>query len=410
MKFLGIAILVFFNICNKILNKLGNKKKIFLFLYFKSYTLLIHTMKSKSTKLVFLLLLFATFEIFAQNAGRKLYPGSSRTRAVGKAPIYSKIAYPWTYTLGIGRTSYLGSLCPDGDCLFGFHALDFTVNFGLKYRFTPRISVGGTIRYFGVSGSDAESGTKGGGMRTGRNLSFKTDALEIMAVGQFDFIPIINKFLGEKEDQYNRRNIVVPYGLVGFGMVYFSPTARTGDDAAKYGLDPNTTYSLRKLITSEEKQRGSFYSPIVPVFMFGVGVQVKLTEYLDLGLDLQLQKPFTENLDDVDPNSKYPTWNGMTYNDAKNMYPSLTPEDYYFADRSLGQRIDTKDDNPGNDYRGGNPETLDRKLSKSSSRDNYFLFNFKICYTVSNFLKPWDPAHKHFRGGKGSKHHHFNAK
>lgn len=362
---------------------------------------------------LFFYLLFITFastQLQAQNAGRKLYPGSSRTRMIGKAPIYSKIAYPWTYSLGIGRTSYLGSLCPDGDCLFGFHALDFTINVGLKYRFTPRISAGLTLRYFGVSGSDAESGAKAGGQRTPRNLSFKTDAVEIMAVGQFDFIPIINKFLGEKADQYNRRNIVVPYGLIGFGMLIFSPTAKTGDDAALYGLEANTTYSLRKLITSQDKQNGSFYSPIVPVAMFGVGVQLKLTEYLDLGLDLQLQKPFTETLDDVGPNSKYPTWNGLSYSDAKSQFPSLRPEDYYFADRTIGGRVDTQDQNLGNDFRGGNPETLDRNFGKSSSRDNYFLFNFKLCYTVSHALKPWDPGHKHFRGGKGSKHHNFSPK
>lgn len=363
-------------------------------------------MKKSTLLLTTTILIFISFTTFSQNAGRKLYPGATRTRAVGKAPIYKKIAYPWTYSIGIGRTSYLGTLCPDDDCLFGFHALDFTINVALKYRFTTRISGGLSIRYLGISGSDAESGAKGGGMRTGRNLSFKTDAIEIMAIGQFDFIPIISKFLGEKDDQYNRRNIIIPYGLAGLGMLYFSPTARTGADAEKYGLSSNTTYSLRKLITTAEKEAGNFYSPIVPVVMLGAGVQLKITEYLDLAFDVQLQKPLTQNLDDVGANSKYPSWNGLTFSEARSLNPNLRAEDYYFSDRSLVNRVNTQDDLIGNDFRGGNPSELER----NRSRDNYFLFNFKICYTVSHALKPWDPAHKHFRGGKGSSHHKFEKR
>lgn len=364
-------------------------------------------------KKILLILLVSVFSthLFAQNSGRKIYPGATRTRSLGKAPIYKKIAYPWTYSIGIGRTSYMGTLCPDGDCLFGFHALDFQANFGLKYRFTSRLSVGATFRYLNLSASDAESGSKGTGTRTNRNLSFHTIAFEFMPYVQFDIIPIISSFLGEKSDQYNRRNFIVPYGLGGVGLLYFNPRGIAGDDALSYGLEPGKAYSLRSLITSEDKENGSFYSPIVPVFMLGIGTQIKITEYFDIGADIQLQKPLTQYLDDVGGISKYPSWNGLSRSEAAQK--GVSAESWYFSDRTLDpvtggySRIDTQDANLVNDYRGGNPEVLDRK---DVSRDTYFLFNIKLTYTVSNPLKLWNPAHKHFRGGKGGKHHHFDKR
>lgn len=338
--------------------------------------------------------LFSLNNSFAQNTGRKLYPGATRTRAVGKSPIFRKIAYPWTFNLGLGRTSYMGTLCPNGDCLFSFNALNIQLNAGLSYRFNSRFSFGGTIRYLRMSGSDADFGTIESG-RTQRNLSFQTDGFEIMAVGRFDILPIINKFLGEKSDQYNRRQTFVPYVFAGIGMLFYFPKAKN---------DAGESVALRPLITSREKELGSTYSPVSPVIMAGIGAQLKLTEYFDLGFDLSLSKPFSQYLDDIGSNSKYPTWNnnqGLAPND----------ESWYFADRSDqlpgGIRSDVSGNNPtANTYRGGDPSVRGR----DRSQDYYFMFNIKLLYTVSNPLKPWDPKHKHFRGGKGVKHHKFDAR
>lgn len=346
---------------------------------------------------VFIISLFVNHSTsFSQNTGRKLYPGTTRTRSAGKSPIFRKIAYPWTYHIGVGRTSYMGTLCPNGDCLFSFNALNIQLNAGLSYRFNSRFSVGGTIRYLRMSGSDADFGTVESG-RLQRNLSFFTDGFEIMAVGRFDILPLINKFLGEKSDQYNRRQVFVPYVFAGIGMFFYSPKATNaiGESVA-----------LRPLITSREKEQGNIYSPVSPVMMAGVGAQLKITEYLDLGFDLSLTKPFSQYLDDVGSNSKYPTWN----ND-KGLAPNN--DSWYFADRGDqlpgGTRVDvvTSDGSlPGNEFRGGDPSVRGR----DRSQDYYFMFNIKLMYTVSHALKPWDPSHKHFRGGKGSRHHHFDKR
>lgn len=347
--------------------------------------------------IIFVLILslfLTTHSAFSQGTGRKLYPGATRTRSAGKSPIFRKIAYPWTYSIGVGRTSYMGTLCPNGDCLFSFNALNIQLNAGLSYRLNSRFSVGGTIRYLRISGSDADFGTIESG-RLQRNLSFFTDGLEIMAVGRFDILPLINKFLGEKSDQYNRRQTLVPYVFGGIGFLLYSPKAKNAD---------GENVALRPLITSREKEDGSTYSPISPVLMAGVGAQLKLTEYLDLGFDLSLSKPFSQYLDDIGSNSKYPTWNN-------NQGAAPNAESWYFADRADqlpgGVRIDVSGTNPtANDFRGGNPSNRGRERSQ----DYYFMFNIKLMYTVSHALKPWDPSHKHFRGGKGSKHHSFDKR
>lgn len=340
------------------------------------------------------LLLFYT-NSFSQNTGRKLYPGSTRTRSAGKSPIFRKIAYPWTYSIGVGRTSYMGTLCPNGDCLFSFNALNIQLNAGLSYRFNSRFSVGGVIRYLRMSASDADFGTIESG-RLQRNLSFFTDGFEITVVGRFDILPLINKFIGEKSDQYNRRQIFVPYVFAGLGVFFYSPKAKN---------DIGETVALRPLVTSREKEQGNTYSPVSPVFLAGVGAQLKITEYLDLGFDLSLTKPFSQYLDDVGSNSKFPTWNNN-----KSLAPQ-NDESWYFADRSDqlagGIRSDVSGNNPtANEFRGGNP--LERGTERS--QDYYFMFNIKLLYTVSHALKPWDPGHKHFRGGKGARHHHFDKR
>ena len=106
---------------------------------------------------------------FSQTSGRKLYPGMTKTRGSSTVPITRTIAYRWTWSIGLGRATYLGSLCENGDCLFKFKDVNFQINAGLRYRFDPNFSVGTTLRYFSVGASDKEYNSSADPLAYGRD-------------------------------------------------------------------------------------------------------------------------------------------------------------------------------------------------------------------------------------------------
>lgn len=314
--------------------------------------------------------------------GRKLYAGQTRTRASAAVPISRKIAYPWTWSFGLGTTSYFGQLCEGGDC---WGRSNYQVNLGLRYRFTNRISAGVTIRNFRLSASDLDAPVETG--RPGRGIVMRTEGYELMAYGTYDFIPTISRFMGNKSDQYNRRNFFVPYAYLGVGMLYFNPK----------GLDPltNKYVSVARLITFEEK-RNKPYSQITPVVATGLGCRVKISEFFDVGADLTYTTTFTDYLDDLGGNTTYPE--GIDQGTQAN-----------FQFRTIDNRLA----NPS--YRGLQNQNSayggQRRGGEKNLWDGYFLFNVRIDYTM---MRPFDfgkqKRHRHFAKGKGTRHHQFQRK
>ncbi|MDX2188663.1 MAG: hypothetical protein SFY32_02260 [Bacteroidota bacterium] len=349
---------------------------------------------------VVFIVMITFFNSFGQSSGRKLYPGMTKTRGDATIPLSKTIAYRWTYFGSIGRTSYFGELCDGLDCVFkGFNQPNLTFQLGLRYRFDMRWSLGASMRYAMIGGSDQAFTTRSQPNKEGkpsgrweRNLSFQTHVYEFMINGRFDLIPVITRFIGEKADQYNRRNFIVPYLFAGVGFIYFSPTAQVD---GKY-------YTLADKVTNNKKEQGQKYSQLAFVMNGGVGAQIKLVEFLDLSLDLGVTRTTTNYLDDVGPNDKYPSWNASTN-------PAVAPSeiDYKLADRHQEadptlSRVDPN--NPGaNPYRGGTKTSF-------FTLDYYFIAQVSIHYTLSHPSKLSNPRHRHFKSGKGIKHHHFNTR
>jgi hypothetical protein len=322
---------------------------------------------------------------FSQTTGRKLYPGMTKTRGTSTVPISRQVAYKWTWNIGIGRASYLGTLCQTGDCLFKFTDLNFQINAGLKYRLDNQWTIGVSLRYFNVASSDNQYGTDESG-RKQRNLSFSTQGYEFMVFGSYDIIPLITKFIGEKADQYNRRNFCTPYLTGGVGLLYFNPQTEYNGKMV----------NLHDVITDDYKEQGHFYSQFTPVVSLGAGVRLKVSEFFDIGADVSMNRPFTQSLDDISSSAKYPSWNT-----DRSKAPDQTSWD--LADRHpVGQRVDPEVS--ANPYRGYAPG------KHAASADYYFIFNIRLDYTLSHLFKFDNPRHMHFQGGKGSKHHHFNSR
>lgn len=181
--------------------------------------------------------------------------------------------------IGLGRSVYYGDLNS------GFYFDKFLHNGGMSFQtygkivFEERWGLKMNILYGRVKGDDAFSSSLWQRMR---NLSFFSDILEFSVCAEyylFRYNPALTKYQ------------VIPYVSAGIGAFYFNPKAYYN----------GTAYALRKLGTEGQGLVGypDYYGNIAVSFPFGGGLLFKLTDVLNLGLEVQLRYTTTDYLDDV---------------------------------------------------------------------------------------------------------------
>ncbi|SDF14900.1 Outer membrane protein beta-barrel domain-containing protein [Dyadobacter soli] len=165
---------------------------------------------------------------------------------------------------GVGVAYYMGDLS-DGVNMKHL-GLGPSISVGALYRLTEHVSARGELRFYQVSGDQQYS------KNFQNNLSFKT------------FNPDINLGLQADLFAYNRQAPINPYLFGGVGATYLSPKAKLG----------GTWYSLPELTTEGVK-----YKRMPLVFTAGIGVSIKTTQRLSLGLELCNNFVNSDYLDDV---------------------------------------------------------------------------------------------------------------
>jgi hypothetical protein len=243
-------------------------------------------------------------------------------------------------TVGTGTSTYFGELANKGDYLNA----QPSINVGLQYYLTDRISIRTEMNYFRLSGSDAKADDIN---RKVRNLSFFSNNFEYNVVGQVN--------LYTNGDRYYRRPTWNIYGFGGIGLLYFNP--KTTYQGQTYALEPLHT-------------EGVSYSRVTPVIPFGLGFRFKVTPQINIAVEGGWRKTFTDYLDDV--STVYKDNSTFTNPIAKALAdrrPELVP----------GQEVW-----PAGHIRG-NPK----------NKDAYMLVNVKF-----EWYLPWD-----FGGGNRGKYH-----
>lgn len=181
--------------------------------------------------------------------------------------------------IGLGRTVYYGDLNS------GFYFDKFINSGGMSFQthgklvFKDRWGLKMNLLYGRVKGNDAFSNSSWQMMR---NLSFFSDIIELSVCAEyylFEYNPALLK------------NPVAPYISAGIGAFYFNPKTYYNGVA----------YALRKLGTEGQGLVGypDYYGNIALSFPFGGGLIFKLTDLLNLGLEVQLRYTTTDYLDDV---------------------------------------------------------------------------------------------------------------
>ncbi len=164
-------------------------------------------------------------------------------------------------TVGAGTSWYYGDLCDN--CI----SPKANLNLGAHLRFTERLSVKAELNWYQLEAQDHYEP---------RNLSFKSNNIEFIAAGVVDLFQHSTNF-------YSRKRFT-PFAYGGLGFTYFNPKAE---------LD-GVTYSLRPLQTE-----GVAYSPVTIVVPAGIGVRIKINQFIDLSVEGGYRLTFTDYLDDV---------------------------------------------------------------------------------------------------------------
>ncbi|MFT5383941.1 MAG: opacity protein-like surface antigen [Saprospiraceae bacterium] len=174
-----------------------------------------------------------------------------------------------------GTSNYQGDLSP-ADLS---NSLDRThASFGAfgRYNMNNHVSVKLGITYGTISGDDVDNNYS-------RNLSFKSDLLDVSITGEFNVLGY---------QPYALERVFSPYLFAGIGIVHFNP--RTQYEGEWVELQPLGTEGQ-----GSSAEFGSKYGLTQVVIPFGGGLKYAINDSWNLGLELGIRKTFTDYLDDV---------------------------------------------------------------------------------------------------------------
>jgi len=237
-------------------------------------------------------------------------------------------------TVGTGTSTYFGELSNNGDYI---HAKP-NFNVGLQYYLTNRVSARAEASWFQLSGSDAKADPTGEHYRRVRNLSFRTDAVEISLTAAVNLYQLGNR--------YYRRPTFNIFAFGGIGGMYFNPT--TIYQGKRVALQPLQT----------ELVHDSKFGIVIP---FGLGIRFKTGPNTNIAIEGGYRKTFTDYLDDV----------STVHHDASKFSSPLAAA---LSDRGpeVGYPLSVEG------WIRGNPKTKDGYMLLSVKLEYYLPDNFQI--------------------------------
>lgn len=227
----------------------------------------------------------------------------------------------------VGISNYFGDL----NTSFDFSEFGPAIGGMARYNYNNRINSKFGLHYTYIYGDDADSPNS---FEIRRNLSFRTDIIDLSAQMEFNFFPYIH---GSKDYYFT------PYLSGGFNLIVYSPKAK---------LDGNW-HNLRPLGT-EGQSEGQEYDQVSGSFVIGGGFKWDLNEDWSMNIEVGIRSLFTDYIDDV----------STTYGNQASIRLRRGEIAAELADRSIGEKI-------------GEPG---RQRGNSRDRDSYTIFGVGLVY------------------------------
>ena len=277
---------------------------------------------------------------------------------ISSLAITSKAQYGMDFGLNVGATNYVGEIGyaeTSRDYLdISLQTTNFLVGGFYRYSFTQNIAAKIQINYLRLSGADSLSDNPA---RYGRNLSFRTDVVEIAATGEYNFF-VMNDLNRRSKSRVDFKS----YVFAGVGAAFFYPYAQYND----------RWYYLRPLQTEGTENAYDEMTIAVP---FGFGANLTFNKKIRLGVEASYRFTFTASLDDV--STDYAADTELPFEESK-IFAQRSDEVY-----ESGKLIDGMLHPNYYGYNGSNPDGGAIRGNPESD-DGYFLLQFNLSFVIES--------------------------
>jgi opacity protein-like surface antigen len=257
---------------------------------------------------------------------------------VGLFSYVSSTLHAQTLQLGLlgGGANYQGEL---QDKYINLDGISATVGVSVFYSPQPRFNLSAEIMRGTLTGSDAVPGAR----NAARNLQFVTRLYELSVQGRFNLI-------------VNDEALIIPYASAGVSGFHIDPY--TPAEGGRIYLFPLGTEGQGLREYPDRKMNRNINAALLG----GGGVEIRLSDNLNLDFELVFRKTFTDYIDDV----------SSTYPDAMALLKARGPIALRYA------------------YRGSAPEVpVGTQRGNPGTNDMYHVIAFRLRYTLSsNNLRP----------------------
>ncbi len=249
------------------------------------------------------------------------------------------------YGISIGGSQYFGDLNDN----YGFQYVRPAGGIFARIHLNPYIAVRFSGNYAKIGYDDAFSSNT---FNKTRNLSFRSDVVEVAFQTEFNFFRFTTGELGSR---------FTPYLTGGIGAFYFNPYTYLNGDR----------YNLKPLGTEGQYvgYAGRIYSNFNVCFPVGVGVKYWVVPGVNVGFEITDRLTLTDYLDDV----------STTYVDSKlfdaNTGNGNASAAYQLQDRS-GENGGAKLGRPG------------KQRGNSATKDQYMMFVFNLSFQFKTYKCP----------------------
>lgn len=261
--------------------------------------------------------------------------------------------YSMDFGISLGGANYVGETGGSDSSpkpwLLDMNLAKTDMGFGAFYRnnFTKNIAAKFAFNYARIQGADSLSGIK---TQLARNLSFRTDILEMVLAAEYYFFT-----MNDLSRSSNARIDFGAYVTAGAGIAFYYPHAQLNDK----------WYSLRQLRTEGQESEYDTYTIVIPM---GVGANFTFNKKFKVGIEFGYRFTTTDYLDDI--SGRYASEEQLPFEESI-LLANRTAEAFARGDASLDD-LTLNDFGPGS--RRGNPET----------NDGYFLGQITLSYNIAS--------------------------
>ncbi|MFQ5447885.1 MAG: DUF6089 family protein [Saprospiraceae bacterium] len=243
----------------------------------------------------------------------------------------------------VGGANYLGDLSNNSSTVY-LGETKLAYGAFARYNFNDYWAVRLGVNAGKIAGQDAN--IRNDAFLRDRNLSFRTNLLEVALTGEFNILGY------QPNGLYSPLS---PYVFAGVAFTNFTPKARFEGNWVE--LQPLGTEGQGMPGFGSPYKKSTFSIP------FGVGVKYALTDKINLGLELGARRSFTDYLDDVSGNYV--------------SYPELLAGNGTLA-ATLGNRT--------GELKGGEPVIVETgtRRGDNAAADWYFIAGVTVSY---NFME-----------------------